>query len=397
VDERLERMAELAVGFGANVQPDQIVTVGAEVGQEELARAIAAAAYRHGARFVDVTYFDPLVKRARIEFAPDDTLEFVPSWFGERALEIGRQRCARIALAGTAVPGALEGVDPERAGRDQLPYLKEGMRVLAERAVNWTIVPCPTGGWASVVHPELEPAAALAQLWDEVGYTARLDADDPVAAWSARFDELEQTSARLAKLDLDSVHFEGPGTDLTIGLLPSSRWLTAREETAWGLPHVANLPSEELFTSPDPERAEGHVRSTRPLVLGDGAIVHGLEVRFEAGRAVSVEAEHGGATLRGRLGLDDGALRLGEVALVDRESRIGQLATVFYDTLLDENAVSHIALGDGVNESVAESDVERVNRSGLHIDFMIGGDDVDATGITRDGRRVPILRNGRFQ
>jgi aminopeptidase len=397
VDGRLERLAELAVGFGANVQPAQIVTVSAEVGQEELARAVAAAAYRHGARFVDVTYFDPLVKRARIEFAPEETLEFVPSWFGERALEIGRQRCARIALAGAAAPGALEGVDPVRAGRDQLPYLKESMRVISERAVNWTIVPCPTAGWAAVVHPELGAAEAVERLWDEIAHVCRLEADDPVAAWAGRFDELEGTSARLAELDLDAVHFEGPGTDLTIGLLPSSRWLSAREETAWGLPHVANLPSEELFTSPDPERAEGHVRSTRPLVLGDGAIVRGLEVRFEGGRAVAVEAEHGGETLRGRLGLDDGALRLGEVALVDRESRIGQLGTVFYDTLLDENAVSHIALGDGVNESVDEADVPRVNRSGLHIDFMIGDDDVDVTGITRDGRRVPILRGGRFQ
>jgi aminopeptidase len=269
--------------------------------------------------------------------------------------------------------------------------------VISERAVNWTIVPCPTAGWAAVVHPELGTAEAVERLWDEIAHVCRLEADDPVAAWAGRFDELEGTSARLAELDLDAVHFEGPGTDLTIGLLPSSRWLSAREETAWGLPHVANLPSEELFTSPDPERAEGHVRSTRPLVLGDGAIVRGLEVRFEGGRAVAVEAEHGGETLRGRLGLDDGALRLGEVALVDRESRIGQLGTVFYDTLLDENAVSHIALGDGVNESVDEADVPRVNRSGLHIDFMIGDDDVDVTGITRDGRRVPILRGGRFQ
>jgi aminopeptidase len=271
------------------------------------------------------------------------------------------------------------------------------MQVIAERAVNWTIVPCPTSGWATVVHPDLDPEAALERLWDEVAHICRLDADDPVAVWSARFDELEQTSARLTELDLDAVHFEGPGIDLTVGLLPSSRWLTAREETAWGLPHVANLPSEELFTSPDPERTEGFVRSTRPLVLGDGAIVLGLEVRFEAGRAVAVEAERGAETLRGRLRLDDGAVRLGEVALVDRESRIGQLGTVFYDTLLDENAVSHIALGDGVNESVDAADVPRVNRSGLHIDFMIGDDDVDATGITRDGRRVPILRGGRFQ
>jgi aminopeptidase len=397
VEGRLERLAELTVGFGANVQPDQIVSVGADVGQEDLARAIAAAAYRRGARFVDVTYFDPLVKRARIEFARDGMLDFVPSWYGERALELGLQRCSRISLAGPSAPGALDGLDPVRSGRDQLPFLKESMLVIAERTVNWTVVPCPTRAWAMLVYPELDAGGALERLWEEVGYTCRLDEDDPIAAWDARFDALEQTAARLAQLRLDAVHFEGPGTDLTIGLLPSSRWLTARDETAAGLRHVANVPSEELFTAPDPERAEGRVRSTRPLVLGDGAIIRGLEVRFEAGRAVAIDADEGAEVLRGRIALDDGALRLGEVALVDRESRIGTLGTVFYETLLDENAVSHIALGEGVNEAVDEAEIPRVNRSGLHIDFMIGGDDVDVTGITKDGERVPILRGGVFQ
>ena len=397
MERRLERLAELAVGFGANVQPGQIASVGADVGQEELARAVAAAAYRRGAKFVEVTYFDPLVKRARIEFAPDDTLEFVPSWFGERVLELGRQHCARISLAGPSVPGALDGVDPVRAGRDQLPFLKESMQVLAQRTINWTVIPCPTASWARIVYPELDDTSALERLWQEVSFTCRLDEDDPIAAWHARFDDLERTSARLAELDLDAVQFEGPGTDLTIGLLPSARWMAAREETVTGIRHVPNVPSEELFSAPDPERTEGHVRSTRPLVLFDGTIIRGLEVRFEGGRAVAVDAEEGAEVVRGRLKLDDGAVRLGEVALVDRESRIGQLGTVFYETLLDENAVSHIALGDGINEAVDESEISRVNRSGIHLDFMIGGDDVDVTGIRSDGARVPILREGIFQ
>jgi aminopeptidase len=392
----LERLAELAVGFGANVQAGQIASVGADIGQEELARAVAAAAYRRGARFVEVTYFDPLVKRARIEFAPDDTLEFVPSWFGERALEVGRQHCARISLAGPTAPGALDGLDPVRAGRDRLPSLPETMRVIADRLVNWTIVPCPTVAWAELVYPGLADAEALEKLWEEIAYVCRLDEDDPIGAWEARFDALERTAARLHSLELDAVHFEGPGTDLTIGLLPSSRFLTAREETAWGQRHIANLPSEELFTSPDPARVDGHVRSTRPLVLVDGAIIRGLEVRFEGGRAVSIDAGEGAELIRARAAADDGAARLGEVALVDRESRIGQLGTTFYDTLLDENAVSHIALGDGVNEAVAEEDIGRVNRSGIHLDFMIGGEDVDVTGLTRSGERVPILRGGLF-
>src|SRR5439155_23081788 len=156
VEGRLERLAELAVGFGANVQPGQIASVGADVGQEECARAVAAAAYRRGAKVVEVTYFDPLVKRARIEYAPDDTLEFVPSWFGERVLELGRQHCARISLAGPTIPGALDGVDPVRAGRDHLPFLKESMQLPAQRTINWTVIPCPTASRARIVHPELD-------------------------------------------------------------------------------------------------------------------------------------------------------------------------------------------------------------------------------------------------
>jgi aminopeptidase len=396
-EENRARLADLAVVFGANVQPGQIVSIGADVGQEEMTRAIAASAYRHGAKFVDVNYFDPFVKRARIEFAGDDTLDFVPSWYGERVLSIGRQRGARISLAGPTAPGVLNGLDAVRAGRDQLPYVRESMIVIAERTTNWTIVPCPIPAWADLVHPELGPEEALARLWKETVHVCRLDESDPIAAWRERIDALGAVAATLNERRFDSIHFEGPGTDLTVGLLPSSRWLTALEETVDGIVHLANVPTEELFTCPDPARAEGHVRSTRPLVLADGTIIRGLEVRFEDGRAVEIDAQEGGDVMRGRAAIDDGASHLGEIALVDREGRIGQLGTVFYDTLLDENAVSHIALGDGVGDSVSEEDAPRVNRSAMHIDFMIGGDEVDVTGLTRGGERVALLRGGVWQ
>ncbi|HEU0303328.1 MAG TPA: aminopeptidase [Gaiellaceae bacterium] len=390
-------LAELAVALGANVQQDQIVTVGAYLGQEEMARELAAAAYRRGARFVDVTYFDPYAKRARIEHARAETLGFVPSWYGERMLELGRQRAARISLAGPAPPDALAGLDPERAGRDQLPFIKEVLTVINERLVNWTVVPAPTQAWAELVHPRLSGAEALERLWQEIAHVCRLDEPDAVAAWAARADELDAVARRLDGAAFDALHFEGPGTDLVVGLFPAGRWETAGGETVDGIRHMANLPSEEIFTTPDPGRTEGVVASTRPLALFDGPIVRGLTVRFEGGSAVAIEADEGAEILRGRAAVDEGAARLGEVALVDRESRIGLLGTTFLETLLDENAVSHIALGDGDPGLVGEGERSRVNKSATHIDFMIGGDDVDVTGVERGGARVPVLRGGAWQ
>jgi aminopeptidase len=391
------RLAELAVVAGANVQPGQIVGVSADHDQFELARAVAEAAYARGASFVDVLYFDPYMKRSRIAHAPEDTLSFVPSWLGSRMLSLGEERAARISLAGPTTPGLLDDLDPDRAGRDQLPFVKEILTVIGERTTNWTVVPCPTGPWARLVYPELAADEALERLWDEVARTCRLDEPDPIGAWNERADALTAVAERLAARRFDALHFEGPGTDLTVGLLPTSTFHGARDETVDGIVHLANLPTEEVYATPDPQRADGRVRSTKPLVLVDGTIIRGLEVRFEGGRAVQIDAEQGGGVMRGRAAFDDGAARLGEVALVDRESRIGQLGTVFYETLLDENAASHIALGDGFDQGLSEEDSRRRNQSSIHIDFMIGGDGVAVTGITREGTRVPVLRDGSWQ
>jgi aminopeptidase len=395
----LARLADLAVTVGANVQPGQIVGVTAEYGHHELVRALAESAYAHGARFVDVWYVDPYVKRARIELADADTLDFVPPWYGERLLALGEQRGANIAVRGTTAPGVLDGLDPARAGRDQLPRIAETNVIVNERTVNWTIVSFPTVPWAKLCHPELDDDAALARLWEEVKHVCRLDEPDPHAAWQERLTALDRASEALNGAGLDAVHFAGEGTDLTIGLLPTSTWRMARwSTTVDGISHIPNLPTEEVFTSPDPERVEGTARSTKPLVLSDGTVVRGLQVRFEGGRAVEVTADEGGEVLRGRTQIDDGACRLGEVALVDRESRIGRLGTIFYETLLDENAASHIALGSGFSFAVgSDEDRARVNKSAIHIDFMVGADDVDVTGIGRDGERIPLLRDGAWQ
>jgi aminopeptidase len=393
----LERLAELTVQLGANVQPGQLVAIGADVGQQELARAVAEAAYRRGARYVDVLYFDPYVKRARIAHATDGSLEFVPQWLRERILTIGREHGARISLAGPTATGLLDDLDPHRAGRDQLPFVRETLTVINEHTTNWTVVPCPTQEWAQLVFSELERDQALEKLWEQIAHVCRLDESDPEAAWKERIDTLTGVAERVNEQRFDALHYQGPGTDLTVGLLPSSSFLTARERTVDGIVHLANLPTEEVFATPDPQRADGKVRATKPLVLADGTIILGLQIRFEGGRAVQIDAERGAGVMRARTGFDDGAARLGEVALVDREGRIGRLGTTFYDTLIDENAASHIAFGDGFEDGLSEEDKPRRNHSTIHIDFMIGGDDVNVTGITRDGDRVPVLRDGSWQ
>ncbi len=397
VDEYIRSLAELLVRFGANVQPGQIVALGSEPGKEPLTRAIAEAAYRAGAKFVDLSVFDVHLKRARAQHADPDSLSFVPPWYGQRVLALSEARAARISLSGTVAPRIMNGIDPALAGKDMLPAIKESIKVLNERTTNWTIGPCPTADWAELVHPDLDPRTALECLWQQIARVCRLDEDDPVAAWEARLDQLVDVAEKLAALSLDALHFEGPGTDLTIGLLQSGRWLCGRFETAAGIVHAPNIPTEEVFTTPDPQRVDGTVRSTKPLFTS-GTLITGLTVRFEGGRAVEFDAEQGAETLAGLSQRDAGAARLGEVALVDREGRIGQLNTVFYDTLLDENAASHVALGQGFEFAMGEEhDVQQVNSSEIHIDFMVGGDDVTVTGVQRDGTEVPLLRGGEWQ
>jgi len=392
----LTRYADLVVRFAANVQPGQIVAVASEPGKLEMTRAVAEAAYRAGAKFVDVMQFDLHVKRSRILYADEDTLDYVPPWYGERILALGDHRAARIGLTGPSAPGLLSDLDPGRAGRDQLPFLRESADVVNARTTNWTAVPCPTQPWAMLVFPDLEPEAALERLWELVLHMCRLDEDDPVAAWIERQDVLVGVSERLTERRFEALHFEGPGTDLTVGLLPTSRWMSARFETVDGIVHMPNLPSEEVFTAPDPARVDGVVRSTKPLVVG-GTIVRGLRVRFEGGRAVDIDADEGGELLAQYAQRDAGASRLGEVALVDAAGRIGPLDTVFYDTLIDENAASHIALGSAYEFTAGEQDHPRLNRSQIHIDFMIGSPQVDVTGMAAGGDRVPVLRAGAWQ
>jgi aminopeptidase len=393
----LDRLAALAVRIGANVQPGQVVAVNGQVGgHEPLVRAIAAEAYRAGASYVDVNWFDPLVKRARLQHAAEDTLEVVPPWLGARMTALGEARAAAISLVGQTTPGVFAGIDPARVGKDQLPSLRETSGVINRRELNWTVVPAPNAGWASLVFPGIDRAEALRRLEADIVTVLRLE-DDPVAAWEARSAELVRSAEALNARRFDAIRLQGPGTDLTVGLLPSSVFIAAGMDTVGGITHQANVPTEEVFTTPDPERVDGVVRATKPLTLG-GTTVDGIEVEFRGGEVVRADAATGAEILRGWIARDAGARRLGELALVDGEGRVGQTGTVFHETLLDENAASHLALGSAYTMCLEdEADHERANRSAIHVDFMVGSSEVSAIGVAADGTETPVLVGGAWQ
>jgi aminopeptidase len=391
IDERLEAYADLAVRVGANVQEGQTVFLNTQVEHAPLARALTRAAYRAGARYVDVRYRDDHVRHAMIELGPDEALTHSPDWLKQmiRAMEGG----AQLWTTGDPEPELMNDLDGERVGRARQKELTELIRAqMVERSVNWSGVAYPSDGWARQIYGEPD----LERLWEAVAFCTRLDEADPVQAWRDHMARLEARGKVLTELRLDAIHYTGPGTDLTVGLNPNARWMSALFRTRDGVEYVPNMPTEEVFTTPDCRRAEGTVRSSRPLVL-DGDIIEGLQLTVKDGKLVDVQADKAAGNVRVQLEIDDRAGYLGELALVDGTSRVGQTHTTFFDTLYDENATCHIAYGFGVPEVFDGEPGEGMNISGVHTDFMVGGPELSVDGITQDGTTIPILREDVWQ
>ena len=391
--ELTRRLADLVVGYGANVQPGQIVGVTTYTGKEALTREVARAAYERGASWVDVVTFDPWVKRQRLAHADESTLEYIPPWLVERLDWLSAEHAARVTLNGPAAPDSLDGIDPARAGRDVLPYLPRTGEIVNERTTNWCVAPAPTRAWARSSTRSSTPTRRTTASGRRSRTSAGSTATTP---WRPGASERASSTARR----------QPHRTALRRNSPPRARH--RREDRPPPHVHLARGGLRDGRRPPPfpehPERGDLHdagshprrrARDRDPPLELYGALIDGIRLEFEGGRAVRIDADRGADTMRAIAAKDDGGSRLGELALVDGEGRIGALGTVFYETLIDENAASHIALGSGYTLGWSPTtDRERVNRANIHVDFMIGSPELDVDGITAEGAVVPLLRSG---
>lgn len=402
---RLDRLASVAIEVGLGLAPGQQLLITASLEAVPLVRRITEHAYRAGATLVTTFYSDDEAALARFRFAPDASFDTANTWLQDGIAQAFRENTARMAIAG-ANPALLAKEDPEKVGRANRAFSKAtrpAMELITRHAINWTIVAAATPAWAATVFPGEPEETAMAKLWDAIFAASRVDAPDPVAAWRAHDDGLRKRAMFLNERRYSALHFRGPGTDLRVGLADDHLWMGGGTTAGNGLQCIPNIPTEEVFTTPHAKRVEGTVTSTKPLSY-QGTLIAGIRVRFEGGRVVESHATQGEAVLRKMLETDEGASQLGEVALVPHSSPIAKSGLLFSNTLFDENAASHIALGQAYSTCIKGGDTldkealaaKGANDSLIHVDWMIGSGEIDLDGITTTGATEPLMRKGEW-
>ena len=411
-DRALRAYGDLAVKVGLNLQPGQRLLIigplasgGASLEAAPLIRHVAESAYRAGAPLVEALWGDEGLQRIRFAAAPRDSFAQYSAWLPQAL--VGHVEAGHAVLSVYANdPDLLKGASADLVGAVQqstsravLPFREH----ISRNQTNWAVVAAAGAGWAAKVFPDLARDQQVPRLWEIIGRLCRLDRPDPVSAWKAHLDSLTARAAYLNGKQYAALKYTGPGTDLTIGLPTGHVWVSGSTLSRSGIPFTANLPTEEVFTMPHKDRVDGVVRSSKPLSYG-GTMIDGFSLAFEKGRVVKLAAERGQEVLRQLVDTDDGAGRLGEVALVPHSSPISQSGLLFYNTLFDENAASHVALGSAYKftldggSTMDDAAFERAggNRSATHVDFMIGSGDLDVTGVSRDGLAEPVMRRGEW-
>ena len=399
----LDRYAQLVVRAGLNINPGQQLLITAPLEAVDLVRRITHHAYKAGCTLVTALYSDERTTLMRFKEAIDPSFDTAPSWLFNGMAEAFRGGCARLAIIGED-PALLAGQDTDkvaRANRARSKAYKPAIELITTSAINWCVISCATPSWATNVFPQLSADKALEALWQAIFKCTRADLADPVAAWAAHSAKLNERTDFLNKRRYSALRYKGPGTDLTLGLVDNHHWKGGAGKAKNGVIFNANVPTEEVFTMPHRERVDGIVRATKPLSY-QGTFIDGIRVRFEKGRIVESHCNKGEDVFRKMIETDEGAARLGEVALVPHSSPIAASGIVFNETLFDENAASHIAVGQCYSDTMEGSDslskdemlAKGANTSLIHVDWMIGSNELDIDGVLADGTTEPLMRKG---
>ncbi len=403
--ERLDKLAQVAIHVGLQLQTGQDLVLTAPMAAVPLVRRIAEHAYKAGANLVTPIFSDEELTLARYRHAPDESFDRAPGWLYEGMAKAFGNNAARLAIAGDN-PMLLSNEDPAkvaRANRANSMAYKPALEKITGFDINWNIVSYPSLSWAKQVFPNDSEDEAVRKLSEAIFAASRVDQPDPIAAWKAHNAALKARWTWLNERGFYAIHFKGPGTDLTVGLADGHRWKGGASEAKNGITCNPNIPTEEVFTTPHALRVDGAVRSTKPLAH-QGTLIENIAVTFKDGRITEAHASRGEEVLLKVMDTDDGARRLGEVALVPHSSPISKSGLLFFNTLFDENAASHIALGqcyadcfiDGKSLTPDEMAARGGNKSLIHIDWMIGSGEIDVDGVDKDGKREPVMRKGEW-